>query len=351
MAKGPVVRRILILGLVLLAGGAGFLVAALSPVQKRVPYTIDYVVLPGEGLGDIAANLHHLRLIRQPTAFEILARVRGQARKLQAGPYRGSSDEWAFTLLDRMVEGDFQDTSVTVPEGLWMAEVAEVVAPLVSGGVDSFLAAARDSVLLESLGVPASTAEGFLFPDTYRLIPMTPASSLVRQMIRTFQQVWKGDLAARAAEQGLDLLQVVTLASIVEAEAQVAAERPRIAAVYLNRIEKGLRLQADPTVHYALGQRLSRTLYDDLKVNSPYNTYVAEGLPPGPIGNPGREALEAVLWPSEPCDDLYFVALGDGTHLFAPDYPGHLRNRRLVRAGIRRGGPATVSEPRDDRNP
>jgi UPF0755 protein len=152
-------------------------------------------------------------------------------------------------------------------------------------------------------------------------------------MVRTFFQAWDDGLAARADSVGRSLPEVVILASIVEAEAQVAEERPRIAAVYLNRLVQGLPLQADPTVAYGMGRRLSRTLLDDLKHPSPYNTYLVQGLPPGPICNPGRGALEAVLWPLPDCEDLYFVARGDGTHLFAPDFAGHLRNRRLVRSG------------------
>ncbi len=324
-------RKALVLGAVLLAGGLGFLFSLLSPVRARDPVTVSFVVLPGENLKDIAANLYTLGLIREPRVFEFLGRLRGEARNLHAGPYRAETSEWAWEILDRLVEGDVEDTSVTVPEGLWVTEVADVVAPFVEGGADSFRVTVADSALLAGLGVDSGRAEGFLFPDTYRLIDPTPPEALVRQMVRTFFQVWRAELAARARDLEMEMGDVVTLASIVEAEARVAEERPRIAAVYLNRLDQGLPLQADPTVHYALGERLSRTLYDDLKVTSPYNTYQRTGLPPGPIGNPGLGALRAVLWPLEGCPDLYFVARGDGTHAFAPDFEGHLRNRRLVR--------------------
>jgi UPF0755 protein len=325
------VRRALVLGAVLLAGGLGFLFSLLSPVQSRDPAVVSFVVLPGENLEDIASNLHTVGLIREPRAFKFLVRLRREARNLQAGPYRAETSEWAWEIIDRLVEGDVEDTSVTVPEGLWVVEVADVVAPFVEGGADSFRVTALDSVLLVSLGVPSGKPEGYLFPDTYRLIEPTPPEALVRQMVRTFFQIWRRELAERAEEVEMAIGDVVTLASIVEAEARVADERPRIAAVYLNRLRQGLPLQADPTVHYALGKRLRRTLYEDLEVASPYNTYRQTGLPPGPIGNPGLEALKAVLWPLEGCEDLYFVASKDGTHLFAPSFEGHLRNRRLVR--------------------
>jgi UPF0755 protein len=277
--------------------------------------------------------LEALGLIRERRAFMALAVVRGQSRSLQAGPYRADTGDWAWEILDRMVHGTFQDTSITVPEGRWLTEVAGIAGPLVAGGADSFLAAATDSVWLRAQGIPGPTAEGYLFPETYRVIPGIPAHDLVRHMVRTFFQAWTGELAARADSLGRSLGEVVTLASIVEAEAQVPEERSRIAAVYWNRLARGLPLQADPTVAYGIGRRLSRTLLDDLKDPSPYNTYLRTGLPPGPICSPGRGALEAVLWPLPECDDLYFVARGDGTHLFAPDFAGHLRNRRMVRNG------------------
>jgi UPF0755 protein len=316
---------------VLVAGASGFFVSLLSPVQRGNPYAVSFVVLPGESVQEIGSNLQNLGLIRERHAFEVLVRLRGESRELKAGPYRARSDEWAWEILGRMVQGEFQDTSVTVPEGLWITEVAELVDPVVEGGADSLMVAIRDTTLLRSLGIPGETAEGYLFPDTYRLILPTPPSALVRQMIRTFLQVWNRDLREQARENEMTRHEIVTLASIVEAEAQVADERSRIAAVYLNRLELGLPLQADPTVHYALGERRQRTLYDDLQVPSPYNTYLQPGLPPGPICNPGLSALRAVLWPLEDCKDLYFVALGNGTHLFATDFAGHLRNRRLVR--------------------
>jgi UPF0755 protein len=261
----------------------------------------------------------------------LLAVVSGRSTSLKAGPYRAASDEWAWTILERIAHGDVQDTSVTVPEGLWTAEVAQVLGPWVAGGADSFLAATHDMLFLRTLGVPGTNAEGFLFPDTYRLIPGGAARVVVRTMIAEFFRHWDDGLAERAHQRGLSLNDTVTLASIVEAEARVSAERPRIAAVYLNRLRGGLPLQADPTVLYAIGERRPRTLLEDLEHPSPYNTYRTGGLPPGPIGNPGLESLRAVLWPDDACRDLYFVARGDGTHLFATDFEGHQRNRRLVR--------------------
>ena len=315
---------------ILLAGVMGFFLALLSPVDSSDPRQTSVLVLPGEALPDIASTLHDSGLVREPRAFELLVRLRGKARELKAGPYRLASDEWAWQILNRLVTGDFEDTSVTITEGLWMAEIAEKLEDWVEGGSPAFMKAVQDPALLQELGIREESAEGYLFPNTYRFMPKSPARDVVRQMVLTFFQTWNQGLEERARERGIAMRDVVTLASIVEAEAGVASERPRIAAVYLNRLSQGIPLQADPTVVYGMGERRSRTLYADLKHPSPYNTYLHPGLPPGPICSPGVDAMRAVLWPTPNCQDLYFVARGDGTHLFARDFAGHLKNRRLI---------------------
>ncbi|HYV51264.1 MAG TPA: endolytic transglycosylase MltG [Dongiaceae bacterium] len=323
-------RKFLSVVFILGAGVLGFFLALLSPVDSSNPYRSSVLVLPGESLPEIASTLHNSGIVREPRAFEVLVRVRGKARELKAGPYRIASDQWAWQILDHLVSGDFADTSVTITEGLWMAEIGDRLEGWVKGGTPSFMKAVQDRALLDELGLNEDSAEGYLFPNTYRFMPQSPAPDIVRQMVLTFRQTWEQGLAARARERGISMHDVVTLASIVESEARVAAERPRIAAVYLNRLAQGVPLQADPTVVYGMGERRSRTLYADLKHPSPYNTYMHPGLPPGPICSPGVDAMKAVLWPASNCSDLYFVARGDGTHLFARDFAGHLKNRRLV---------------------
>jgi UPF0755 protein len=325
------VRRLLFILAALLAGTIAFFVTLLAPVDRGHSYQVSFEVLPGAGLQEISETLYRQGLIRRPRAFMALAVLRRQAGSLQAGPYLANSGEWAWTILDRLVSGAVEDTSVTVPEGLWVAEVAELVGPLVEGGVDSFLAAAADSVFLHELGIDAVSAEGYLFPDTYRFVPGARARAMVRLMVAQFFERWGRSLEDRARERGMSLHDTVTLASIVEAEAQVSRERPLIAAVYLNRLKRGLPLQSDPTVIYGMGERRARMLYRDLEHASPYNTYLNPGLPPGPICNPGFDSLRATLWPDPESKDLFFVARGDGTHLFAPDFEGHRRNRQIVR--------------------
>jgi len=338
-------RKFLSVVFILGAGIVGFCLALLSPVESSNPFRSSVLVLPGESLPEIAATLHNSGIVREPRAFEALVRLRGKARELKAGPYRLTSDEWAWQILNRLVSGDFADTSVTITEGLWMAEIGDRLDGWVKGGVPSFMKAVQDRALLTELGLDEDSAEGYLFPNTYRFMPQSAAPDIVRQMVLTFKQTWEQGLAARARERGISMHDVVTLASIVESEARVASERPRIAAVYLNRLSQGIPLQADPTVIYGMGERRSRTLYADLKHPSPYNTYLHPGLPPGPICSPGVDAMKAVLWPAQNCADLYFVARGDGTHLFARDFAGHLKNRQLIHehSSMSEAGVATSS--------
>ncbi|HYQ88932.1 MAG TPA: endolytic transglycosylase MltG, partial [Candidatus Binatia bacterium] len=183
-----------------------------------------------------------------------------------------------------------------------------------------------------SLGVPADRLEGYLYPDTYPFYPLLSPDEVARVMVGRSLRVFEEEMGLPGARQGLTLHQLVTLASIVEAEAAMPVERPRIAAVFYNRLKRGMMLQSDPTVTYALGIFRNRVYYSDLNVKSPYNTYRNRGLPPGPIDSPGRAALHAVLFPLPDSTELYFVARGDGTHIFSKSWEEHLAAIAHVRA-------------------
>ncbi|RUM87517.1 MAG: endolytic transglycosylase MltG, partial [Thermodesulfatator sp.] len=180
-----------------------------------------------------------------------------------------------------------------------------------------------------SLGIPGPSVEGFLFPDTYYLVKGLAPGEIIRIMVRRFWEVWR-KYEARARELGVSVYEVVTLASIVEKEAVLSREKPLIAAVYWNRLRRGMPLQADPTVRYALKRFRGRLYYKHLRVDSPYNTYRYPGLPPTPIANPGEESLRAVLYPAR-VPYLYFVSRGDGSHKFSTTYREHLRAVRKLR--------------------
>ena len=233
------------------------------------------------------------------------------------------------------MRGDVVRRDVTVPEGRNIDEVAALV---VADGLDvsAFLAVARDPLPMRDLDPAATSLEGYLFPDTYDL-PQSPEAprALARRMVERFRDVIEPELP-RIQERGLTVRQVVTLASIVELETARSVERRRIARVFLNRLEKGMPLQTDPTVIYVLklqGRWDGNIRKRDLDIDSPYNTYQHRGLPPGPIGSPGREAILAVIEPAE-TKDLYFVSRNDGTHQFSETLAAH--NRAVDRYQRRR---------------
>jgi UPF0755 protein len=293
------------------------------------------VVPPGAGADAIGRQLQALGLVHHPLAFRALARLRGAGGRLKAGEYALSGPLSLEGILDALVRGDVMRRDLTVPEGRSLDEIAALVA---AEGLDlqAFLAAARDPSPVRDLDPAATDLEGYLFPDTYDL-PQSPEAprGLVRLMTQRFRQVIAPELE-RIAEKGLTVRRVVTLASIVELETARASERPRIAAVFWNRLDKGMPLQTDPSIIYALrkagrwdGDIRSR----DFEIDSPYNTYRRAGLPPGPLGSPGWGAIRAVLDPAE-TKELYFVSRNDGTHEFSETLAAH--NRAVNRYQRRR---------------
>ncbi len=319
----------------IIALSAAILVACTTPPPPGTP--VERVTIPaGAGFAEITDTLVARGVIGSPRWFRLLARLGGQDRQIQSGIYdlpRGARPRHVLQLL---TSGGGVLTRITVPEGLTLAEVATLAQERLAIPADSFLAATRDPALLQEFGVTAPSLEGFLRPETY-FVPLTVTGrELVREMARAFAASWDTAWDRRAAELGMTRVGFVTLASIVEGEARVAEERPVIAAVYLNRLRIGMPLQADPTVQYAIqqraGARKTRLLLSDYEIESPYNTYRIPGLPPGPVGLPGRGALEAVANPAD-VPYLFFVAADSGRHIFTRTYAEHLRAIRRVRGG------------------
>jgi len=304
------------------------------PVGFRPDKQPTVILVPqGASLDSIAAELRSHGLIKSPFAFALLARLSGVDRTLKAGQYRMHRGESVLAILSTLKKGMSGEDLVTIPEGLTLKDIARVYERQLGVPADSFVNAASDTAVLHALDVPAPTLEGYLFPSSYAFLPGTPAEVIVRRMVGETRRVLDEELAGGspvAAE--LSPHQILTMASIVEAEAARPEERERIAAVYLNRLRKGMRLQADPTVAYALGGYRERLYYSDLRVDSPYNTYRNAGLPPGPIGNPGRAAIHAVLWPTPESHELFFVARGDGSHIFNVSAEAHEAARMALKA-------------------
>jgi UPF0755 protein len=287
---------------------------------------------------DIARQLEKAGVISGGGRFGTLAGLMGVQGELAAGDYEFQKGLPAAEVIQRLRKGIVLPTlTVTIPEGRRLEEVAALFEKQGLTTAQEFMAAA--SAADYPLGFvqakpPGSTLEGYLFPDTYFFVKNLNARQIVERLLTTFEERFNQELRAAAEQQNLTPHQAVTLASIVEREAQVAEERGLIAAVFLNRLKEGIPLQADPTVQYAIATPDSvskdgwwkRDLtVDDLKTNSPYSTYANRGLPPGPIASAGLASLRAVANPA-PVKYLYFVAKGDGSHAFAETLDEHNRN-------------------------
>jgi UPF0755 protein len=254
-------------------------------------------------------------------------------RSIKAGQYSFRLGTSVPSILRALARGMSGLDLLAIPEGLTRTEVSLLLSNRLGVPVAAFDSLATDRAFLDSLGITAPSIEGYLAPDSYEFLPGTSPEVAFRTMVNRTQAVLLRAAAGRdSLPLGLSLHKILILASIVEAEAQKDDERPRIARVYLNRLQQGMKLQADPTVGYAMGRGPRVRLYlSNLRLDSPFNTYMYAGLPPGPICNPGRASIEACIHPLEGVKDLFFVARGEGRHLFAETYAKHLANIRLVR--------------------
>lgn len=290
------------------------------------------VTIPSGASMRIAADsLEAAGVIGSARAFGFYAKLTGRDRSIKAGTYildRGAS--WN-AVIDALVAGRGIVLTVTIPEGWDLKTIVPAVANVMKVPASALDSATRDSALIKRLGIPIQTLEGYLFPETYLLPEGTDALPIVRRFVAEFERRWKPEWNAQLKRLGMTRHQVITLASIIEKEARVASERPIISAVYHNRLKRGMLLQADPTVQYAIGRHVERVLYRDLAVKSPYNTYRNVGLPPGPIASPGIASIEAALFPAD-VPFLYFVAHPDGHHEFRATLREHNEAVRRMRA-------------------
>lgn len=278
---------------------------------------VEVIVPDGAASLEVAGVLRERELIFHPRIFDAYVRLKGQGRQLKAGRYeipRGASYTY---LLEVLRTGAVVTTPLTIPEGLRVPQVAERLAAYVGDSTATVLAYLAHPDRVEELGVPGPTLEGYLFPETYRFADGVGIPAIVRAMVGRYRDFWGAEEQTRAAALGLDEREVVTLASIVEKEVRWDEERPVIAGVYWNRLQRDMLLQADPTVQYALGEPRARLLYRDIDsvADHPYNTYTQQGLPPGPIASPGAASLRAALQPADH-EYIFFVARNDGSHEF-----------------------------------
>ncbi len=290
---------------------------------------------PGASVALIARRLQKERIVHSPQFLRFLAVTTGASRRLTAGdhPFTGRMTAWEV-LKELQVPRDVTQT-VTIPEGLRKERVVEVLARALDLDPSKLSALVGDPAFCLRMQVPVDNLEGYLFPETYRVSASSSEEQILAILVDHFRRTFDGKLTRDARRLGMTIHEAVTMASIIEGEAQVAEERATISAVYHNRLKKGMRLQADPTVQYAIPDGPRRLFYKDYSYQSPYNTYRHRGLPPGPIMSPGAASLEAAVNPAD-VDYLYFVAKGDGSHLFTKTAAEHEAAKQKTKAARRK---------------
>ena len=332
------IRRATFVALAVLAGGLVATGVAASRLRARSesPYRgyagaeVFVDVAPGSPASAIARQLVAVGVVRDAWAFRYALWQTDRGRQLQAGEYRFDRPLSARQVVEKLAAGDIHLRPITFPEGLTIWAMAEIFGTSGFGTADEFLDASRKADRIASLDPDATDLEGYLFPDTYALPRTATAADLVEAMVARFEQAFDEPLRRDVVDAGRTVREIVTLASLIERETALAEERAVVSAVYTNRLRIDMALQCDPSVIYALeraGLYEGNLTRDNLRYDSPYNTYVYPGLPPGPIAAPGRSALEAAVRPAD-AGYLYFVSRNDGSHVFASSLREHNRNVR-----------------------
>lgn len=321
-----------IAAVVLLAGLISYRYAH-TPVNPSTAETT--VNIPkGSGFLRITEILDDAGLVQNRPFFWALALFKKANRHIRAGEYELSGAMSPSDILDKLVRGAIKDYKVTLPEDITAGEVAQRLASFKLINEKEFMRLARDRLFLASLGIEADSIEGYLFPNTYLLDRSMTTREIIEIIVGQFHKRVTPEMIKRAAEIGLTVPQWVTLASMIGKESGNDEEKPLISAVFHNRLKLGMKLQSDPTAVYHLGQNgnpVNKVRREHLRADTPHNTYIISGLPPGPIANPGIDSLKAALWPAK-VDYLYFVAKNDGGHLFSTNLAAH--NRAVLKYQI-----------------
>jgi UPF0755 protein len=291
------------------------------PPQEHPPSKV--VVIPdGSTFQYVASLLEHERLIKSHSAFVLLGKSQSAERKVRAGEYELNPSMTPAEILSKLLNGQVLLRPLTIPEGLTMTQIADLVSQQGLTDRAEFIRLAKDRTFVTSLGIKAETLEGYLYPDTYKFPRPVKAREVLVAMVEKLRQMVGPDLLARMQELKMTMHEVLTLASIIEKETGSGGERSEISAVFHNRLKKHIPLQSDPTVIYGLSDFDGNLRKKDLSSPGPYNTYRVQGLPPGPIANPGIQAIRATLYPSD-SRSLYFVSRNDGTHQFSATLVEH----------------------------
>jgi UPF0755 protein len=326
---GHIALASLLIGIFLIAFGSWWILMPMGPAGRLVEMKIS----AGLSLRSIAASLEERKVIRWAPGLVFWMKARHMDGRIKAGRVDFLENEGALSAAKKLLTARPVDVAVFIPEGQTIEQTAAIFKHCALK-IDSaqFMTLCRDEGVLNKHGIPASSLEGYLFPDTYRFPEQDSALGVIDRMVGRFKNAYESLDTAQTGRYGFTTHQFVTLASIIEKEARLASERPMISSVFHNRLKKGIPLGADPTVRY-IYKNFSGPLYvSQLKCNSPYNTRVFPGLPPGPICSPGKSSLQAAMSPAE-SKNLYFVAKwdGSGAHDFSTNYRDHDRKKEVIR--------------------
>jgi UPF0755 protein len=294
------------------------------PMETQ-PNTVVFEVEKGQSAKDIAINLEKTGIIKKTWPFLMGYRIFFSGHSLKAGEFAIAIPDSPKNILQILSEGSVRLHSITIPEGLILQEIAHLLESEGFVAREDFLRDAEETSLINSLDKDAPNLEGYLFPETYRFAKGTPSEEIVVAMVFQFMKVFTREWTERAEELGMSIRDIVILASLIEKETSLRKEKKIISAVFHNRLKIGMKLDCDPTIIYVLkleGRFKDRLRTRDLKYDSPFNTYLNSGLPPGPIANPGRNSLEAALYPADE-KFLYFVSKNDGSHYFSQTFREH----------------------------
>ena len=272
-------------------------------------------------------------IIKSPFKFNMVARLKGYDKQLKAGEYVLAASMPPIKILEKLVKGEVKLYKLTIPEGLNIYQIAELVAQAGLAEQAVFIETATDAAFAHKLGIAGDTFEGYLYPETYYFPKHVSADTIVSAMVKRFRLVYKPEWEARGQALGFSTHQVVTLASIIEKETGAPFERPLISSVFHNRLKKKMRLESDPTVIYGLKNFDGNLNRKHLETRTPYNTYRIRALPPGPISNPGSASLEAALYPAD-TKYIYFVSKKNNTHQFSTNLIDH--NQAVRKYQLRR---------------
>lgn len=321
-SPSPMFQRIAIGTSVLVLSGLLLMVYLVTPISFEEKWT-EVEIPEGSSYTGGVNILFDNCILRNKLLFQLLGRITNADRLLKPGYYYLSASMSPLQIFENLIEGRTIQYSITIPEG---SELKNIKQRLLQAGLmdEESWQLVRDDNLLTSLDIDSPSLEGYLYPDTYTFSKGTDPAIILKVMVQRMREIFDESILARAEELDMTENEVLTLASIIEKEAVYDSERAMISAVYHNRLKKKMRLQADPTVLYGIKNRWKRIRYMDLKRETPYNTYVIKGLPPGPISSPGIKSIMAALYPAD-VDYLFFVAKNDGKHYFSKTDAEHTK--------------------------